>query len=75
MIEAVHIRMGRAALHWSARKLGSAAGVSPVTIARFETGSDVLTETLRKLERALEKAGVIFISRDAQGGPGVRLKR
>lgn len=67
--------MGRAALGWSARELAKAAKISQVTIARFETGSDVMADTLRRMEKALEKGGVTFIQRDANGGPGVRLKR
>ena len=75
LIEIVQIRMGRAALNWSGRELANASRVSPVTIARLETGANTTILTIGKLQKALEKGGVIFIPRDASGGPGVRLKR
>ena len=75
MLEPAQIKMGRAGLDWSARTLGEKAGVGLATVARFEQGGGVTVKTLIKLEKALEKGGVIFIARDANGGPGVRLKR
>ena len=35
---------------------------------------EIDAETLRRLERTLEKAGVIFIPEDERFGPGVRLR-
>jgi transcriptional regulator with XRE-family HTH domain len=65
--------MGRAALHISVRKLAEMARVTAMTITRIENGhSGGYADTLRKIQRALEKAGVEFINGD---GPGVRLKR
>jgi ribosome-binding protein aMBF1 (putative translation factor) len=75
VLEKVQIRMARAALGWSAKKLAAKAGLAHNTVARFEVGRDALFETVTQLEKALEKGGVIFIPRDANGGPGVRLKR
>lgn len=75
MIEPVQIRMGRAALDWSAKELGKKANIGHATVSRFEAGNDVTVSTLASLQKALEKGGVVFISRDASGGPGVRLKR
>lgn len=75
MIEPVQVRMGRAALDWSAKELGHKANVGHATVSRFEAGNDVNVSTLTSLQKSLEKAGVIFIQRDANGGPGVRLKR
>jgi predicted transcriptional regulator len=75
MIEPVQLRMGRAALDWSAKELGKKAAVGHATVSRFEAGSDVTVSTLKSLQSALEKGGVIFIPRDANGGPGVRLKK
>ena len=75
MIEPAQIRMARAGLDWNARDLAQAAGIAPNTVTRYEGGIDVMVDTLRKMEKALEKGGVIFIPRDANGGPGVRLKR
>lgn len=75
MLERVQIRMARAALGWSARELADAAGVATNTVSRFEVGGDMRVDTLARLEKVLEKGGVVFIPRDAHGGPGVRLKR
>jgi transcriptional regulator with XRE-family HTH domain len=75
LLEVVQVRIGRAALGWSGRDLAKASRVSLVTIARLETGANTTVLTLTKLQKALEKGGVIFIPRDAGGGPGVRLKR
>lgn len=60
---------------WGVRELGAKAGIAANTVSRFELGGEVMLDTAKKLERALEKGGVIFIQRDASGGPGVRLKR
>ena len=67
--------MARAALGWSARELAKKVGVATNTVSRFEVGGGMRVDTLAQLENALEKGGVIFIPRDANGGPGVRLKR
>jgi hypothetical protein len=50
----------------------SLAIFSGVCVARFERGDSVRPSTVEAIQRALEKAGVIFI--DAKdGGPGARL--
>jgi hypothetical protein len=51
-----------------------AAEVSPDTVARLECGEALRSETLLKLKRTLEKAGVEFITENG-GGPGVRLRK
>ncbi len=66
--------MARAALGWGVRNLAAEARVSANTISRYENGADALGETLLKIERALKKAGVIFIDENG-GGPGVRLEK
>lgn len=66
--------MARAALRIGVRDLAVTSGVNAVTINRFETGrSGGRAETLRKIQTALEGAGVEFIDPNG-GGPGVRLK-
>ena len=65
--------MARAALGWGVRDLASKAGVSANTVSRYENGADALGETLMKIQRSLEDAGVIFIDADDEG-PGVRLR-
>lgn len=67
--------MGRAALQLGVRDLAAASGVSAMTITRFENGhSGGQAETLRKLQTALESAGVELIPENG-GGPGVRLRK
>ena len=73
MLEGVQVRMGRAAVGWSVRKLARNAGVTPNTISRIENGGDALASTLERLQTALEDAGVIFIDEDELGS-GVRLR-
>jgi transcriptional regulator with XRE-family HTH domain len=74
MISPLQVRMARAALGWGVRDLGMKAGLSANTVSRFETGGSALVETLIQIQTALEKAGIVFISADQQGGPGVRLR-
>jgi transcriptional regulator with XRE-family HTH domain len=64
--------MARTALGWSERDLARAAEVSPSTVRRFERGKTLKVITVEVIQRALEKAGVIFIDASG-GGPGVRL--
>jgi hypothetical protein len=64
--------LGRTALGWNVSDLGRAAGVSYHTVQCFERGDSVRPRSVEAIQRALEKAGVIFI--DAKdGGPGARL--
>ena len=75
MLDAAQVRMGRAALKMSVRKLAELAGVADSTILRFETGRGaILATNLGRIQKALEDGGVIFLPTDAHGGPGVRLK-
>ena len=73
MITGDQIRMARAALRLGIRELAALAKVAPMTISRLETGrSGGHADTVRKIEQALEKAGIEFINGDA---PGVRLRK
>ncbi len=74
MIIRVQVRMARAALGWSVRELASRAGLAANTVSRYENGTDAYGETLTKIQRALEDAGIIFIDENDEG-PGVRLRR
>lgn len=74
MILRVQVRMARAALGWSVRDLASRAGLAANTVSRFENGSDAYGETLTKIQRAFEHAGIIFIDENDEG-PGVRLRK
>jgi len=76
MISPAQIRMARAALGISVRALAEQAGVADSTIHRFEASKGGMqTGTLDRLQAALEAGGVIFLSADASGGPGVRLSK
>jgi hypothetical protein len=46
--------------------------MSPPTVWRFERGGSMRPSTVKTIQRALEKAGVIFIDAN-DGGPGARL--
>ncbi len=74
MINRVQVKMARAALGWGVRDLASAAGVAANTVSRYENGADALGDTLGRIQRALEDAGVLFIDQNEESGPGVRLK-
>src|SRR5208282_6918774 len=64
--------LARTALGWSLSQLGRAAGVSSPTVQCFERGDSVRPSTVEAIQRALEKAGVVFIDAN-DGGPGARL--
>lgn len=67
--------MARAALRLGVREVAELAEISSMTISRFENGqSGGQAETLRKLQAALETAGVDFIPENG-GGVGVRLRK
>jgi len=75
MISPAQIRMARAGLGISVKVLAERSSVADSTIHRFESGrGGMQTGTLDRLQSALEAAGAIFLSSDASGGPGVRLK-
>ena len=69
------LRAARALLGWSQERLADASGVSTPTIKRLEPGEGLVqtrVDTLDKLRRALEAAGVDFTN---GGEPGVKLRR
>ncbi len=74
MLIGAQIRMARAAVGWGVRDLAENANINPNTVSRIENGGDALASTLDRIQAALEGAGVIFIDRNEDGGPGVRLK-
>lgn len=75
MLEPSQMRMARAALKISVRELAEMSGVADSTILRFESGKGaILTTNMKRMQEALEAAGVIFLPAESSGGPGVRLK-
>ncbi len=75
MVNRMQLKMVRAALGWGVRELAAQSGVAANTISRYENGADAYGETLTKLRRTLESAGIVFIDEDEHGGPGVRLAK
>jgi transcriptional regulator with XRE-family HTH domain len=75
LISRSQVRMARAALGWGVRDLGKRAGIAANTVSRFENGMGTNLTTLRQIQAALEKAGVIFIPADSVAGPGIRLRK
>ena len=77
MIGAVQIRAGRALLGIGQRELSKMAEVAISTVKRIELARELTgsARTLWKIQTALEKAGVEFISADELKGAGVRFRR
>ena len=68
-------RAARALVEWSQHELASRSNLGSSTIRDFEKGRRVpTTNNLAAIKRALETAGVVFISENG-GGPGVRLSK
>ena len=70
------LKAARALAGWDQQNLADAAGLAVNTVRRLEAADGPIranTETLRKVQGALEAAGVEFIAENG-GGPGVRLK-
>lgn len=76
MIGAAQIKAARALLGIGQLELSKIADVGISTVKRLELAGEISgsARTLWKLQTALEKAGVEFISEDGLKGPGVRLK-
>jgi transcriptional regulator with XRE-family HTH domain len=67
--------MARAALNWTVRDLAEATGLHRNTVTNIEVGRYAGdSETLSKIRKVLEAAGVEFIDENG-GGPGVRLRK
>jgi transcriptional regulator with XRE-family HTH domain len=78
MISAQQIRAARMLIGWKQTDLAAASGVAEVSIKNIERGAtDPRSSTLNAIQKAFEKAGVVFLepgdTRD--GGPGLRLKK
>jgi transcriptional regulator with XRE-family HTH domain len=69
-MNAVQLRMARAALRWGVRELAERAGVTANTVTRIENGSDAKQSTMDALQSALEAGGVEFTNGER---PGVRM--
>lgn len=68
------LRAARALMGWEQVELAKASGVAIGTIRRMESFEGLIganAATLRKVQLALERAGVEFLNHDR---PGVRIK-
>ena len=76
MIDAAQIRAARALLNMGQTDLARIASVHVATIRRLEAATEVrgAAESVWKIQKALEAAGIEFISEETGRGPGVRLK-
>lgn len=76
MINAAQIRAARALLDISQLQLAAMSAVSESTIKRLEGASEIRgsAESIWKVQRVLEQAGVEFIPAEGSRGPGVRLR-
>ena len=75
MITPAQIRGARAMLELTQVDLANASGISKASILDIETGrTKPKSSTLSSIQRALEKAGIVFVEGDG-GGPGVRLRQ
>ncbi len=69
-------RAARALIDMKQEELAEASGIAVNTIRKFEGGETTPHQSNReKIREAFEKAGVIFIDRTPDAGPGVRLRK
>jgi transcriptional regulator with XRE-family HTH domain len=69
-------RAARGLLKWTQPKLADVSGIGLSTINRYENETrPPRAEAVQKLQTALERAGVEFLSADSSGGAGVRMKK
>jgi transcriptional regulator with XRE-family HTH domain len=76
-ITSEQVRAARALLRWEQRDLAKASGVSLPSVKRLETQPGLLAaqeRTIADLRKALERAGIEFISENG-GGAGVRMRK
>lgn len=74
-ISAEQIRAARGLLKWTQGELAEKAGISRQVLNGIELEiTDPRTSSMLKIERALLKAGVVFIPENG-GGAGVRRKK
>ena len=63
------VRAGRALVGWSQDKLALEAGLARATVAAYEQGRGYASpESLRRMQRTLEAAGVQFVRDEAWEG-------
>jgi predicted transcriptional regulator len=77
VIGPAQIRAARALLNINQSMLSKWASINVATVKRIEGSAEIrgTADTIRKIQKALEEAGVEFIPEDAGKGPGVRLRQ
>jgi transcriptional regulator with XRE-family HTH domain len=78
MLFAGQLRAARALIGWNQLELAKKAKVGIATIRRLEAQRSVLrgmSDTIWKIRKTLEEAGIVFIEGDESAGPGVRLSK
>jgi transcriptional regulator with XRE-family HTH domain len=78
VITGQQIRAARALVGWTQVQLAGACGISEISIKNIERGAtDPRGSTLRAIQKAFDKAGVVFLEPGdvRPGGAGVRMKR
>jgi transcriptional regulator with XRE-family HTH domain len=78
MFTAEQIKAARALLCWDQMQLAIAAEVGIATLRRIEAQSGRIrahSDTIWRVTKALEDAGIIFLFPDESGNEGVRLKK
>ena len=78
MLFAGQLRAARALIGWNQLELAEKSEVGIATIRRLEAQQSVLrgmSNTIWKIRKTLEEAGIIFIDGDESTGPGVKLSK
>ena len=78
MLHSRQIRAARGLLGWRQHDLARRADVALTTVRRLESVSGPAmgnVSTLLRIQDAFEKAGLVFLDKDAQGGIGVRFAK
>ncbi len=73
-MKGIQCKLARVALGWGVLELAKAANVSTQTITRLERGDQLRPNTIDRIKRVLEEAGIEFIPENG-GGVGVRFKK
>lgn len=77
MLYPLQVRAARSLLGMSQQDLAVKASIGVGTVKRIEAAGETVAgtaQTMARIQRALEAAGIVFIEQDDKHGPGVRLK-
>ncbi|HAN90710.1 MAG TPA: transcriptional regulator [Nitrospira sp.] len=70
--DGAQVAAARRLLSITQRELAAAAGLTQVTIAKFETGGNMRPETVEAVREALLARGIVFTNGNE---PGVKLRK